>query len=122
VAGAKSKKDGDKIKRELEAMRQAMALNKIVMKGDIEGVFLTNPARESETVSDEVADNIIKGIERSDRKAESESLDIIDRLTSEKGERTRSRQKAEPRSSRTRARPKKARGKLLRVKIKKARR
>ncbi len=119
----KNKKDSEKIKRELAAMREMMALNKVVMKDDLEGVFVSNPARESETVSDEVADKILKNLERSDRKSEASALSIVNRFAAGGSEPAdRASAVAGSRKSQSRANRSKKPRSALKVKVKKARR
>lgn len=119
----KNKKDSEKIKRELAAMREMMALNKIVMKDDLEGVFVSNPARESETVSDEVADKILKNLEQSDKKSEVSAQSIVNKFAAGGGEPAdhTSAPTISGKSRRRTNRSKKSR-RALKVKVKKARR
>jgi hypothetical protein len=116
MAAEKSKKNREKLKKELEILDSTMTLSRLVKKNDLEGVFLTNSAKESETISDDVSDRIINSLEKEGGKDESKGMSIINRFASETIEEDKTPTVQKRRAAQKRpSRPKK-------TKIKKARR
>ncbi|MGC8622959.1 MAG: hypothetical protein ACP5SJ_03710 [Candidatus Micrarchaeia archaeon] len=77
MASEKGKKDKEKLKREMELLDSAMALNRLVKKNDLEGVFITNPAKDSETISDDISDRIIDNLEKAGSSDEGKESKLI---------------------------------------------
>lgn len=80
---AKKKKRG-KYANELERLRELNAINEVLKKGDIENAALTNTSKDSETVSDNVIDNMLDRLNLD--KNSTRDLQIVERLSSHAGE------------------------------------
>lgn len=78
-------------------------LNRILKAGDVENALLSNSAKDSETMNDNVLDTLLDNANNMDRKYE-KGLDIIERLTA--GSASSSRPRVY--SSRPQKRPKSA--------------
>ena len=55
----KSKADKIKLDKELRELEELRRLDRIMKKETIEGIFLSNASRESETISDNVVEDIL---------------------------------------------------------------
>ncbi len=119
MASGEGKGNKAKLKKELELLNNAMALNKLVKKNDLEGVFLTNPAKESETISDDISDRIIDALE----KQSSKEINVLNEFVKESEDERKSGERHTDAISkkRKRATPRK-RIASKKAKVKKARR
>jgi len=86
----KSKKSG-KYAAELAKIKEMKTLDTILKKGDIENALLTNAAKESETISDNVVDAILNSAEKG--KVGERDMGIIEKLTTKKEVRSAHREK-----------------------------
>lgn len=67
-------------KKEIEDLKKLREIEKIIQKGDIENAFVSNASKDSETVSEAVADEILNSLESEN--IESKSFDKMMLLTS----------------------------------------
>ncbi|HVC58482.1 MAG TPA: hypothetical protein VND15_03340 [Candidatus Acidoferrales bacterium] len=76
-------KDNKKSKyaHEMQRIKDLSALNRVLKKGDIENALLSNATKDSETISDNVIDNMLDQVEKG--KNNQRDLEIVERLTSE---------------------------------------
>jgi hypothetical protein len=82
VAVKKTKSSRGKYATELERLRELSAINEVLKKSDIENAALTNTSKDSETVNDNVLDNMLDQLNMS-RNA-NKDLAIVERLSSQK--------------------------------------
>lgn len=76
-------KKGGKYAAELAKIKELKALDTILKKGDIENALLTNAAKESEPVSENVIDAILNSAEKG--KIGERDMELIEKLTTKKG-------------------------------------
>lgn len=69
----------DKYAAELAKIKEFRALDTILKKGDIENALLTNTAKESEPVSENVIDSILNSVNKG--KVGERDLELIEKLT-----------------------------------------
>jgi hypothetical protein len=74
----KSKAEKEKLNKELEELEELRKLDKIMKKESIEGLFLSNASKDSETIRDTVVDEILDKyrINTEDQR----NIDTIERL------------------------------------------
>ncbi|MEM3227362.1 MAG: hypothetical protein QXR58_01675 [Candidatus Micrarchaeaceae archaeon] len=80
MSSKKNKNSRERLRKELEVLDSAMTLNRLVKKNELEGAFLTNSAKESETISDDVSDRIINTLEDESGRDESKGVEIINKF------------------------------------------
>ena len=97
-----------KYSKEVEEIKRMRDLGRILKAGDVENALLSNSAKDSETMNDNVLDNLLFNANRSDRGSE-RGLELIERLTVGSS------------SRRAKASPKKRTAKARRPKIRSAR-
>ena len=76
---AKGKK-GSKYAHELERLKELNAINEVLKKSDIENAALTNTSKDSETVNDNVIDNMLDQLNIN--KNATKDLEIVESLAS----------------------------------------
>lgn len=77
----KSSSNKGKYANELERLRELNAIKEVLKKSDIENAALTNTSKDSETVNDNVVDNMLAQLQID--KNSSKDLEIIESLTAE---------------------------------------
>ena len=102
-----SKKRG-KYAAELARIKELSTLEMILKKGDVENALLTNSAKESEPVSENVIDSMLNSVEKG--KVGEKDMALIEKLTTKSKVRHSAAKKA--------AKPKKASGKRAQKKSK----
>ncbi len=74
-SGSKSK-----FTKEVEEIKRLKDLNKILVAGDMENALLSNSAKDSETMNDNVLDQLLARADAGERGSE-RGLEVIERLT-----------------------------------------
>lgn len=93
-----------KYSREVEEIRRMRDLSRILKAGDVENALLSNSAKDSETMNDNVLDNLLENANNVNRNSE-RGLELIERLTVGSGAGTRV-VRSRPASRKARAAPK----------------
>ena len=75
-------KKGGKYDAELAKIKELSALENILKKGDVENALLTNSAKESEPVSENVIDAILSSVDKG--KIGEKDMALIEKLTTKK--------------------------------------
>lgn len=87
MASNKKGKAKGKYATELERLRALNAIKEVLKKGDIENAALTNTSKDSETVSDNVIENMLNQLNLNKNSAK--DFEIVESLTSASGNGTR---------------------------------
>ncbi len=77
---AKQKTGRGKYSKEIEEIRRLRDLNSILKAGDLENALLSNSAKESEPMNENVLDDLLQNANREER-AGGRSLEEIEKLT-----------------------------------------
>ena len=77
-----------KYSKEVEEIRRMRDLNKILKAGDVENALLSNSAKDSETMNDNVLDNLLDNANNVNRST-GKGLELIERLTTGTASRAR---------------------------------
>jgi hypothetical protein len=89
---------------ELERLRELNAINEVLKKSDIENAALTNTSKDSETVNDNVLDNMLDQLNVT--KNANRDLEIVESLASQKAPKPASARKRPAKAARSRKRKK----------------
>ncbi len=91
MAVKKSKVSKGKYAVELERLRELNAINEVLKKSDIENAALTNTSKDSETVNDNVLDNMLDQLNVN--KNSGRDLSIVESMAGQKVSRPSARKK-----------------------------
>ncbi len=83
-----------KYARELEKIKQMRALNNMLIKGDVENALLSGGTKDTDPVSDNVADALLNNLQQKEKNGK--DIELVDELTegSTKASATRKRHAA----------------------------
>jgi len=85
MSGAKSPSKRAKFSKEVEEIRRLKDLNRILTAGDLENALLSNSAKDSETVNDNVLDALLSKANSEETRGNERGLEVIERLTTGTG-------------------------------------
>jgi hypothetical protein len=99
-------KKNSKYAAELAKIKELRALDAILKKGDIENALLSNSAKDSEPISDNVIDAILNSADAG--KTGERDLKIIERLTTNNPNKKRPSAKSKPKKAKAKVKRQKA--------------
>ena len=68
-----------KYARELEKIKQMRALNNMLIKGDVENALLSGGTKDTDPVSDNVADALLNNLQQKEKNGK--DIELVDELT-----------------------------------------
>ena len=80
MAKAKKSRSRADYSKEVEEIRRLQDLNKILKAGDVENALLSNSAKDSETLPDNVLDSLLEKA-NAEEQGGGKGLEVIERLT-----------------------------------------
>jgi len=101
-AAKRARPSRGKYATELERLRELNAINEVLKKSDIENAALTNTSKDSETVNDNVLDNMLDQLNVT--KNANRDLEIVESLASQKAPKPFAARKRPAKAARSRKR------------------